>query len=81
MLSRIGFLWQYVGDLDHAPAWLLLVYLAVLLSVIGSGIAVFGWPLPHASDLAEFLTVLAAMVLFVTGLMRNETGSRSPDNS
>jgi len=69
------------------PGRLAYVLAALLLSaygvnvLLGKGIAVFGWPLPHASDLAEFLTVLAAMVLFVTGLMRNETGSRSPDNS
>jgi lipoprotein-releasing system permease protein len=43
VLSRIAFLWQFAGDLNHAPAWLLLVYLAILLSVIGSGIAVFSW--------------------------------------
>ena len=39
---------------------------------IGKGIASFGWQLPHAGDVAEFLTVLAAMIFFVTGLLRND---------
>jgi len=46
--------------------------------LIGKGVALFGWPLPHANDIAEFLTVFAAMVLFVTGLMRNEPGAGPP---
>ena len=46
--------------------------------LIGKGVATFGWRLPHASDLVEFLTVFAAMVLFVTGLMRNDADARPP---
>jgi len=65
------------GRLAYALAALLLAAYGVNV-LLGKGIAVFGWPLPHASDLAEFLTVLAAMVLFVTGLMRNETVAKPP---
>jgi len=46
--------------------------------VIGKGSALFGWQLPRANDLAEFLSVLAAMILFVIGLMRNEAAARPP---
>jgi hypothetical protein len=37
--------------------------------VIGKGIASLGWHLPRAGDVAEFLTVLAAMIAFVAGLL------------
>lgn len=46
--------------------------------LIGKGSALFGWQIPRANDLAEFLSVLAAMVLFVIGLMRNEAAARPP---
>ena len=65
------------GRLAYALAALLFcAYGANVL--IGKGVALFGWPLPHANDIAEFLTVFAAMVLFVTGLMRNEPGAGPP---
>ena len=71
---------EFIGPwVEHLGPLLLCAYGVNVL--IGKGGAAFGWQVPHAGDLAEFLTVLAAMVLFVTGLMRNETGSRSPDNS
>ena len=66
------------GRLAFAFAALLLCAYGVNV-LIGKGIAKFGWQLPHANDLAEFLTVFAAMVLFVTGLMRNEAATRPPD--
>ena len=44
--------------------------------LIGKAVAAFGWRLPHASDIAEFLTVFAAMVLFVVGLMRSDADAR-----
>ena len=47
--------------------------------LIGKGIALFGWHLPHAGDVAEFLTVLAAMVFFVVGLLRNEAAATPPE--
>jgi len=47
--------------------------------LVGKGIAQFGWPLPHASDVTEFLVVLAAMICFVIGLLRNEkAGVQTP---
>ena len=46
---------------------------------IGKGVAFFGWQLPHAGDVAEFLTVLAAMVSFVTGLLRNDASAIPPE--
>jgi len=65
------------GRLAYVLAGLLLcAYGANVL--IGKGVASFGWQLPHAGDLAEFLTVFAAMILFVTGLMRNEARSGPP---
>jgi sulfite exporter TauE/SafE len=67
------------GRLAYVLAALLLcAYGANVL--IGKGVASFGWQLPHAGDIPEFLSVFAAMVLFVTGLMRNEAGARPPDN-
>ena len=66
------------GRLVYALAALLLCAYGINV-LIGKGIAAFAWQLPHAGDLAEFLTVLAAMFLFVTGLMRNEAGARPPD--
>lgn len=63
------------------PAYALAALLLCAYGVnvlIGKGIASFGWQLPHAGDLAEFLTVFAAMVLFVTGLMLNEADARPP---
>ena len=45
---------------------------------IGKGVASFGWQLPHAGDVAEFLTVLAAMVSFVTGLFRDDAAAKPP---
>jgi hypothetical protein len=67
------------GRLAYALAALLLSAYGVNV-LIGKGSAAFGWQLPHAGDIAEFLTVFAAMVLFVTGLIRNEAGARPPDN-
>ena len=65
------------GRLAYALAALLLcAYGANVL--IDKGVALFGWRLPHANDIAEFLTVFAAMVQFVTGLMRNEPGAGPP---
>ena len=63
------------------PAYILAALLLCAYGVnvlIGKGIAAFGWPLPHAGDVAEFLAVLAAMILFVTGLMRNEAAAVPP---
>ena len=57
-------------------ALLLCAYGANVLS--GKGAAAFGWQLPHAGDVAEFLTVLAAMVSFVTGLLRNDAATVPP---
>ena len=65
------------GRLAYALAALLLSAYGINV-LIGKGIAAFGWPLLHAGDLAEFLTVLAAMVLFVIGLMRSETVAKPP---
>ncbi len=56
-------------------AMLLCAYAANVL--IGKSSVAFGWHLPHAGDVAEFLGVLAAMVLFVTGIMRDEAAARS----
>ena len=58
-------------------ALLLCAYAANVL--MGKGIATFGWQLPHAGDVAEFLTVLAAMVTFVTGLLLNEQADPPPE--
>ena len=58
-------------------ALLLCAYAANVL--IGKCAASLGWQIPHAGDVAEFLTVLAAMVLFVTGLLRNETAAAPPE--
>ena len=69
---------------SRRPGWLAYALAALLLSayginvLLGKGSAAFGWQLPHAGDIAEFLTVLAAMVLFVTGLMRNEADAGPP---
>lgn len=63
------------------PAYLLAALLLCAYGanvLIGKGSALFGWQLPRASDLAEFLSVLAAMVLFVIGLMRDEAADRPP---
>ena len=57
-------------------ALLLCVYAANVL--VGKGVASLGWQLPHAGDIAEFLTVLAAMVFFVTGLLRNDAAATPP---
>ena len=63
------------------PAYVLAVLLLCAYAVnvlVGKGIASFGWQLPHAGDVAEFLCVLAAMVLFVTGLLSNEAAATPP---
>ena len=63
------------------PAYVLAVLLLCAYSVnvlVGKGVATFGWQLPHAGDVAEFLCVLTAMVLFVTGLLRNEAPAGPP---
>jgi hypothetical protein len=63
------------------PAFVLAALLLCAYGVnvlIGKGSALFGWQLPRAGDLAEFLGVFAAMVLFVTGLMRNEAAAAPP---
>ena len=65
------------GRLAYALAALLLCAYGINVA-IGKGGAMFGWELPHAGDIAEFLVVFAAMVLFVTGLMRNEAAARPP---
>ncbi len=44
--------------------------------LIGKAIATFAWPLPHANDVTEFLVVFAAMVSFVTGLLRDEKATQ-----
>ncbi len=67
------------GRLAYSLAALLLSAYGINV-LIGKGSAAFGWQLPHAGDITEFLTVFAAMILFVTGLMRNETDARPPDN-
>ena len=64
------------------PAYVLAALLLCAYGVnvlIGKGIVAFGWQLPHAGDVAEFLAVLAAMVLFVTGLMCNEPAVTPPE--
>ena len=66
------------GRPAHVLAVLLLCAYGVNV-LIGKGIAAFGWSLPHAGDVAEFLTVLATMVLFVTGLMCNEAAANPPE--
>jgi len=58
-------------------ALLLCAYAANVL--VGKGIASLGWQLPRAGDVAEFLTVLAAMVFFVAGLLRNEAAATPPE--
>ena len=63
------------------PAYVLAALLLCAYGVnvlVGKGIALFGWQLPHAGDVAEFLCVLAAMVLFVTGLLLNEAAAVPP---
>jgi len=65
------------GRVAYALAALLLSAYGINV-LIGKGSAAFGWQLPHAGDIAEFLTVFAAMVLFVTGLIRNETVAKPP---
>ena len=57
-------------------ASLLSVYALNVLA--GKAIAKFGWPLPHAGDVTEFVVVLAAMIFFVIGLMRNEQATSPP---
>ena len=57
-------------------ALLLCAYAANVL--VGKADASLGWQLPHAGDVAEFLAVLAAMVFFVAGLLRNETAATPP---
>ena len=70
----------------HNPGRTAYVLAALLLCayginvLFGRGIA-FGWQVPHAGDVAEFLTVLAAMVFFVTGLLRNEAAAPPPQQS
>ena len=49
--------------------------------LLGKGGAALGWQLPHAGDVAEFLGVFAAMVLFVTGIMRDEAAAPPPNKS
>jgi surface polysaccharide O-acyltransferase-like enzyme len=44
----------------------------------GMAIIKLGWTLPHAGDVAEFLVVFAAMVLFVIGVLRNEQRGTPP---
>jgi hypothetical protein len=66
------------GRLPYALAALLLCAYAVNV-LIGKGVASFGWQLPHAGDVAEFLAVLAAMIFFVTGLLRNEAVAMPPE--
>ena len=65
------------GRLAYALAALLLSAYGINV-LIGKGSAAFGWQLPHAGDIAEFLTVFAAMILFVTGLLRSEPGGEPP---
>ena len=56
-----------------------LLLCAYALNVLtGKGAASFGWQLPHAGDVAEFLSVLAAMVFFVAGLFLDEAAAASP---
>jgi hypothetical protein len=68
----------------HNPGRLAYVLAALLLCayalnvLIGKGIASLGWQLPHAGDIVEFLSVLATMVCFVTGLLRNEAAALPP---
>ena len=66
------------GRIAHTLAALLLAAYAANV-LIGKGIASFGWQLPHAGDIAEFLTVLAAMASFVTGLLLNEPAVSPPE--
>ena len=65
------------GRLAYSLAGLLLCAYALNV-LIGKGSALFGWQLPHAGDIAEFLAVLAAMVFFVTGLLLNEAAAGPP---
>jgi hypothetical protein len=63
------------------PAYIVAALLLCAYAVnvlVGKGIVSLGWQLPHAGDVAEFLAVLAAMVFFVTGLLRNEAAARPP---
>ena len=46
--------------------------------LVGKGIAKFGWSLPHAGDVTEFLVVFAAMIFFVIGLLRHEHAATPP---
>lgn len=68
----------------HNPGRSAYVLAALLLCaygvnvLIGKAIALFALQLPHAGDVAEFLAVFAAMVLFVIGLMRDETAAAPP---
>ena len=56
-----------------------LLLCAYALNVLaGKGNTAFGWSLPHANDVTEFLLVLAAMVCFVTGLLRTEAAGTPP---
>ena len=69
------------GHHPGRPAYILAALLLCAYGanvLIGKGSALFGWQLPRANDLAEFLSVLAAMVLFVIGLMRNEAAAQPP---
>ena len=65
------------GRLAYIVAALLLCAYGVNV-LIGKGNASFGWQLPHAGDVAEFLSVLGAMSFFVTGLMHNEAAPKTP---
>ena len=65
------------GRLAYSFAALLLSAYAANV-VIGKCAASFGWQLPHAGDVTEFLAVLAAMVFFVTGLLRNDAAAKPP---
>ena len=66
------------GRPAHVLAALLLGAYAANV-VIGKGVMSFGWQLPHAGDVAEFLTVLAAMISFVTGLLLNDEAAMPPE--
>ncbi|MEO7726607.1 MAG: hypothetical protein ABIS45_05090 [Burkholderiales bacterium] len=58
-------------------AVLLCAYAANVAS--GKAVASLYWHLPHAGDIAEFLTVLAAMISFVTGLLLDNEKAAPPD--
>ncbi len=73
---------QISANNSGRPAYMLAALLLCAYAAnvaIGKGIASFGWHLPHAGDVAEFLTVLAAMIAFVTGLLLNNEVAVPPE--